>query len=319
MKVFIAGATGVLGRRLIRMFRAQGATVVGVARNSKNEATIRGLGGESRKCNLFDAESLARAAGGADVVIHAATAIPVGSQPGPKDWETNDRIRREGTKALAEATGMVGARTFIAQSVVWVARPADQSRFDESSPVNPDAITQSTADLEAIAREEGDKHGFQPAILRFGWFHSADSGHTRLFAEQLAARRLPIIGRGDALWSWIHVDDAASAVVAAAHAVKSGIWHVVDNQPIQAGSYLRAFAERIHAQPPRRVPPWLARLVAGSYAVNLMSASTRTSNAKFRRDFNWSPKFPTYSEALEEIVAQWRAEGFLIQKRKVAA
>lgn len=319
MKVFIAGATGVLGRRVVRVFRGHGDEVVGLARNAKNEATIRSLGGESRKGNLFDAESLARAAEGADVVIHAATAIPVGTQPAAKDWETNDRIRREGTRALAEAAGKVGAKTFVAQSVVWVARPEDQSRFDESSPVNPDPITQSTADLEAIAREEGDKHGFQTAILRFGWFHSADSGHTRLFGEHLAARKLPVIGKGDAIWSWIHVDDAASAVIVVAMAGKSGIWHVVDNQPIQAGSYLRAFAERIHAQPPRRVPPWLARLVAGSYAVNFMSASTRTSNAKFRRDFNWSPKFPTYAEALDEIVATWRAEGFLSPRSRIAA
>lgn len=311
MKVFIAGATGVLGRRLCREFHARKHTVLGLARSAKNEATIRELGGECRTADLFDADSLARAARGAEVLVHAATAIPTAMKPAPQDWILNDRIRREGTRALVEAAKRVGAQMLVIQSITWVARPTDQAAFDEDSPLNPDATIQSAADMETIAREAGERYGLRVAILRCGWFYAADTAHTRVFGQQLAGRKLPIIGKGDAMWSWIHVDDAASAFVLAAEAGKSGLWHIVDNEPVRSGVYLRAFAERIGAAEPRHVPVWLARLIAGSFAVNFMAGSTKTSNARFRRDFDWSLRYPSYHEGLDEVIAEWRAENFL--------
>ncbi|HKV05432.1 MAG TPA: NAD(P)-dependent oxidoreductase [Candidatus Acidoferrales bacterium] len=320
MKVFVAGATGVLGRRLVRQLTERGHVVIGLARNSKNEETIRRLGAEARRADLFEADSLARAAAGADVVVHAATAIPAGARQAPQDWEMNDRIRRDGTHALAAAAAKAGAKLFLAQSIVWVARPADQSSFDEDSPPHPaESNIKSTADLESIAREAAEKHGFRAAILRCGWFYSPDASHTRLFGHQLTARKLPIIGKGDAIWSWIHVDDAAGAFVAAAEAGKAGLWHVVDNEPVESGAYLREFARRLQAAPPRRVPAWLARMVGGSQTVNFMTASTRTSNARFRRDFAWSPQYPTYREGLDNVISAWRAENFLGLENKQAA
>ena len=118
-------------------------------------------------------------------------------------------------------------------------------------------------------------------------------------------------GKSGAVWSFIHADDAASAFVAAAEARRSGLWHITDNEPVASEAYLREMAKRLGAPPPRRVPKWLAKLFAGDYAVNFMAASTRTSNARFRRDFNWTPKFSNYREALDEIVSAWRAENFL--------
>jgi nucleoside-diphosphate-sugar epimerase len=319
MKIFIAGATGVLGRRLVQQFQERGHNVIGMARNAKNEATIRSLGGESRAADLFDAESLAQAADGADVVIHAATAIPTNPKPRPEDWKLNDRIRRDGTRALGRAAAKVGAKQFLVQSITWVARPPDQSAFDESSPLRPDPNIQSTADMETMAREDGATYGFGVAILRCAWFHTADSGHTRLFGQQLAAGKLRIIGKGDAVWSFIHVDDAASAFVTAAESGRSGLWHVTDDQPVSAGEYLRSLAERIGAAEPRRVPTWFARIVAGKMAVDFMTSSTRTSNARFRRDFHWTPRYPSYREALDQIVDEWRRENFLGLGSKIAA
>ena len=319
MKIFIAGATGVLGRRLVRQFRKRGHSVVGLARSARNEATIRGLGGESRQADIFDADSLARAAEGAEVVIHAATAIPTSPKPRAEDWKMNDWIRRDGTRALAAAAAQVGAAALLVQSITWVARPADQSAFDEDSPVNPDAITQSAADMEAIVQEAGSKHGFAAAVLRFAWFHAADSWHSRYFGEQLATRRFPIMGHGDAVWSWIHLDDAASAFVAAAENRRGGLWHVTDNEPVASGEYLRAFAERLAVRAPRQVPEWLARLVAGRAAVNFMMSSTRTSGARFQRDFDWAPRFAGYEQALDQIVGEWRQENFLGLGKRMAA
>ncbi len=171
--------------------------MVGLARNAKNEARIRALGAESCGADLFDADSLACTAGGAEIVIHAATSIPTKTKSAPKDWQMNDRIRRDGTRALAECTARIGAKMLLVQSITWVARPADGSAFDEDSPLNPDFTTQSTADMETIAREAGERHRFRVAVLRCGWFYPPGAAHTRLFGEQLFRRKLPIIGRGE--------------------------------------------------------------------------------------------------------------------------
>ncbi len=302
MRVFIAGATGVLGRRLVKRFRERGDAVVGLVRSAAGERTVAALGGEPWRADLFDAEMLARGAEGCDAVIHAATSIPVKTRPAARDWESNDRIRRQGTAALAVCAAKVGARVYVQQSVVWVARPPDGSFFDEDSPAQPDAVSRSALDGENIAGETGAKHGFAVAVLRCGWFYASDAAHTRFFAEGLRKRRLPIIGRGDAVWACLHLDDAAGAFVAAAAAGRPGLWHVVDNHPVTAADFLRYFAERLGAPAPLRVPVWLARLAAGSYAVDFFTRSTHTSNARFRRDFAWAPRYPSYREGMGEVV-----------------
>jgi nucleoside-diphosphate-sugar epimerase len=319
MNIFIAGATGVLGRRLIAQFRTHGHAVIGLSRSEKNDSTIRSLGREPRAGDLFDSDSLARAAEGSEVVIHAATAIPTGSRTRPEDWKMNDRIRRDGTGALAAAVAKIGVGLFLVQSITWIVRPADESAFDEDSPYTSDPLIQSALDMERIARDAGEARGFRVAILRGGWFHSADSAHTRAFGQMLAARKMPIIGKGDGVWSFIHVDDFARAFVVAAEAGKPGVWHVTDNEPVKSGDYLRAFARRIDAPDPRHPPAWRAKLAAGSYAVKFLTSSTRTSNARFRRDFGWDPEFPTFREALDEIVGQWRTEAFLGLEKQIAA
>ena len=319
MKVFIAGATGVLGRKLIQQFRERGHDVACMARSAENEAAIYKLGGESRRADLFDANSLARAAAGAEVVIHAATAIPTKAKPRPEDWKTNDRIRTDGTEALVQAAARVGAKHFLVQSITWVARPEDQSAFDEDSTPQADFITRSTVEMEEIAQAAADKNGFKTAILRCAWFHAPDAAHTRYFGEQLLARKLPIVGKGDAIWQWIHVDDVANAFLTVAESGRGGLWHLTDDQPVSSGAYLAGFAERLGATAPRHVPVWMAKLVAGQVAVNLMTASTRTSNARFKRDFQWTPRYPSYREALDQIVGEWRRENFLGLGGRIAA
>ena len=119
---------------------------------------------------------------------------------------------------------------------------------------------------------------------------------------------MPIIGSGDALWSMIHTDDAASAYVAAAEKPKSGVWHIVDNELVEVRTFLQGFAARLKAPAPRRIPPWLARWFAGEQAVEYFTRSTRTTNARFRRDFGWNPRYPTFQEGLDQIVAAWKNE-----------
>jgi nucleoside-diphosphate-sugar epimerase len=308
MKVFIAGASGVLGRRLIRQFAARGHGVVGQVRSAKAESTVREVGAEPRHADLFDAESLAKAAEGCDTVIHAATAIPTKRKPAPADWAMNDHIRRKGTRCLTEAAAKIGAKTYLQQSIAWVARPKDDAPFDEHSPAVPGPAIQSAIDAETIAREAGSVDGFTVAILRGGYFYDSDSAHTRMIADGLRKRQMPIIGTGDAVWAMIHTDDAASAFVAAAEQPKNGVWHVVDNELVSVRAYFCEFATRLGARPPRRVPVWLAKWLTGEQLIAYFTRSTRTTNAHLRRDFGWNPRYPTYREGLDQIVAAWKAE-----------
>lgn len=316
MKIFIAGASGVLGRRLVRQFAARGHAVVGQVRSAKAEAAVKDAGGEPRHADLFDAESLAQAADGCDTLIHAATAIPVKQKTTPADWAMNDRIRRKGTRCLTEAAAKIGARTYIQESITWVARPRDDSPFDENSPLVPDPVIQSAIDSEAIAREAGATDGFAVAVLRCGYFYDCDSGHTRMIADALRKRQMPIVGSGEAIWGMLHTDDAASAYVAAAEKPATGIWHIVDNEPVTVGAYLREFAARLGAPEPRRFPVWLAKWLAGNTAVEFLTRSTRTTSERFRRDFGWTPKYPTYREGLEQILSAWKAENSAAQRAK---
>ncbi|MCL6566310.1 MAG: NAD(P)-dependent oxidoreductase [Acidobacteriia bacterium] len=311
MRVFIAGATGVLGRALVRRFRAAGHEVFGLARSEKNEQLLRELGAEPRPGDLFDPEALARAASGCSVVIHAATAIPTAVKTRPADWALNDRIRREGTSALIAAAGQVGARIFLFQSIVWVARPADGLPFDEEAPQTREPLTESAVDGERIVQSAGAQTGIAVGVLRCGLFYSPEAASTRHFGRELLRRRLPVVGRGDARWSMIHVDDAAGAFLAVATAGLNGLWHVVDDEPVSVGELLTSFAARLGAPPPRRVPKWLARLVAGEAAVRFMTSSIVTSNRRLRQATGWTPRYPTYHEGLEQVVAAWRTEGFL--------
>ena len=306
MRVFIAGASGVLGRRLVRQLVERGHSVIGLARSLKSENSVQAAGGEPRQADLFDADSLARAAEGCDTVIHAATAIPAKQKTSPADWAMNDRIRRKGTRCLTEAAAKIGAKSYVQQSIVWVARPKDDSPFDESSPVVPEPTIQSAIDSEAIAREAESAEGFTVAILRGGVFYDSESAHIHLLADALRQRQLPIIGSGDAVWALIHADDAASAFVAAAEKPTSGVWHVVDNELVAVRVFLKEFAARLGVPEPRRVPVTLAKWLAGEQAVAYFTKSTRTTNARMKRDFGWTPRYPTYREGLEQIIAAWK-------------
>jgi nucleoside-diphosphate-sugar epimerase len=311
MRVFIAGATGLLGRRVVRQLAERGHRVVGLARDEKGARTIERLGGEAFVGSIFDADTMAAAVGQADVVIHAATAIPPKVSGRRADWELNDRLRREGTRALTAAAAKLGAQAYIQQSVVWVARPADDSFFDERTAVGrPDEVYSSAFDGEHIAAAAGEKYGFNVSVLRCGGFYAPDAHHTRVFAQGLLKRRLPLIGAGAAVSANLHADDAASAFVAAAEAGRAGLWHVTDDEPVTIREMLFEFAQRLGAPAPRRVPLWLARVFLWKGVIEFFTRSTRTSNRLFREEVGWSPRFSSFRAGLGEVVGTWRTEGF---------
>jgi nucleoside-diphosphate-sugar epimerase len=191
---------------------------------------------------------------------------------------------------------------------VWAVAPPDGTPCDEDSPPCTDAVTQSAWDGEQIARQAGAAHDFDVSILRCGAFYGADSGHTRMMAQGLAQRRMPIIGSGENYWHNLHLDDAASGFAAVTEAGRTGTWHLVDDEPAKVADLFNDFAARLDARPPRHVPKWFARLLAGKLTVDFVARSTRTSNARMKRDFNWMPKYPTYRDGLAEVIAEWQGK-----------
>jgi nucleoside-diphosphate-sugar epimerase len=311
MKVFIQGATGVLGRRLVRDFTAAGHEVVGLARDEKGKKAVRAAGGTPAKADAFDASSLAEAAKGAEVVVRAATAIPHSSRPKLAEFAATNKLRTEGAKALLSAAARTGAKVYLQESIVWVARPPDGSPFSEDSPPQESPINASVIEAENLAKAMGEDGKLVTTTLRLGNFFAPDAWHTRFIGEQLAKHKLPIIGRGDGALAIIHVDDASAAFVKAAQTPRSGIYHVVDEAPAPTGEMLRAFASKLGASEPSHVAPWLARLAAGKDTVEFFTIPMRTTNARMKRAFGWAPKFPTYKETLDDIKAAWKEEGFL--------
>jgi nucleoside-diphosphate-sugar epimerase len=296
---------------MVRQLLEKNHRVVGLARDEKGKQAIKRLGGDAFIGNIFDADSMAATVKQADVVIHAATAIPTGVSSKRADWALNDRLRREGTRALTEAAAKLGAKTYIQQSVVWVARPPDDSFFDEKTPVEqPGELYRSAFEGEQIALAAGEKYGFNVSVLRCGGFYAPDAQHTRDFASGLLKRRLPLIGAGEAISANIHADDAASAFVAASEAGKRGLWHVTDDDPTTIRDMLFEFARQLGASTPRRIPLWLAGMFVGKSVIEFFTRSTRTSNRLFRDEVGWSPRFSSFRVGLGEVVGTWRTEGF---------
>lgn len=305
MRVLLAGAAGVLGRRLVRSLAVSGHEAIGLTRDERGDGIVRDLGGTPIRANLFKPEQIISHVDSTDAIIHAATVIPKKQRPTKTDWEINDRIRIQGIESLIEVARRTSAKQLILQSVVWVARPDDESPFDEDDPVNPDEGTASAATAERIAMNAGREHGFTPTVLRGGWFYGPDAWHTQSFGQGLKKRMMPIVGDGAAQWSILHADDAASAYLTALEHRPDGIFHIVDDEPVKVGQLLRHFAERLGAKPPIHVPVWLARLAAGSYAVDFVTTSMVTSADRFKQTSGWKPQYPSYREGLDQVVREW--------------
>lgn len=312
MQVFIAGATGVLGRRIVAECANRGHEVVGLARDRDGDYTIERAGGNPRRGDVLDRDSLVATTADADVIINAATAIPTTGRPSRSEWQLNDRVRREGTRNLTEVAAEVGVTQFIQQSVVWLARQPDGSTYDENSTPYPDRTTDSALDAEDIVTAAGTTNDFETTILRCGWFYSADSAQTQAIAKGLLARRMPIVGRGDALLSHIHVDDAAHAFVEAMETGVAGRYHVVDDRPASLAEYLTTFADALGAPRPRHVPPFLGRLVAGGDVVRFLTKPMPTTATRFREATGWKPHYPSIDEGIPVVCAEWRGDGHLV-------
>jgi len=302
MRVFLAGATGVLGRPLVRQLRAAGVEVTALTRSDASAERLHAAGVAPVVGDVYDRERLLAAVRAArpDAVLHELTALPPRIDPRRvrRDLAATNRLRTEGTEILLEAALSAGAGRFVFQSLALIGRPGVPAPWDEFEAPWEDAPGDVGAAIAPLLQGErqvlaAPLEGF---VLRYGAFY----GPGTVFAPggsmhaDVRARRVPIIGRGRGATSFVHVDDAAAATVAALGDAPPGIHHVVDDDPTPVADWLPAYAAALGAKPPKRVPRWLGRLAAGAYGVYWMDGMPGVSNARAKAALGWAPRRPSW-------------------------
>jgi nucleoside-diphosphate-sugar epimerase len=311
VRVFVAGATGALGRPLLPLLREAGHEVVGMTRSEHKTTLLREWGAEPVVCDAFDRDAVRDAVVGArpDVVIHELTDIPDAIDPRKfaEQFENTDRLRTEGTRNLVDAAVAAGARRIVAQSIAFAYEPGGELAKTEEDPLYLDADEPWRRSVHAISELEQavtGSAGIEGVVLRYGFFYGTGTAYAYdgSFGKAVRARRLPIVGRGSGVYSFVHIDDAAAATVLAAERCAPGIYNVVDDEPALVAEWLPIYAEAVRAKPPRRVPTFLARIGAGRYGVYLMTGVRGASNAKARRELGWQPRHPSWRQGFQEAL-----------------
>jgi nucleoside-diphosphate-sugar epimerase len=309
MKVFVAGATGALGRQLIRQLGANGHEVTGMTRTEAKRDLIAGLGARPAVADALDPEAVGEAVGQAEpeAVIHQLTALSgeVSSiRNVDRAFASTNRLRREGTDHLLSAARAVGSRRFVAQSFGgWpYAREGGPVKTEEDA-LDPDPPKTIRETLAAIRYLEGAVVGVEPIegiALRYGGFYGPGTSlGLNPVGEQVEAvqkRRFPIVGSGDGILSFIHIEDAATATVAALESGRPGVYNIVDDEPAPAREWLPVLAEAVGAKPPRRVPLWVGRFMAGEALTTMMTEARGGSNEKAKRELGWWPRYANWRE-----------------------
>jgi nucleoside-diphosphate-sugar epimerase len=297
VKIFVAGGTGVLGRRVAARLVEAGHDVLATARSPQKAAVVRKAGATPVEVDIFDTDALTTAVAGCDAVLRLATKIPpLGAMKVDKAWIENDRIRREATRALVEASIASGVGVYLQESISFVYAGGGTRWITEDHPIDPPSPNL----LSALAAEEEATRlpgrGARAITLRFAQFYAADASEELI--DMIRRRRFPVVGGGRNFVSSLHADDAAAAVVAALDA-PSGIYNVADDEPLQEREFVATAAKALGVKPPIRVPRALVGIMLGGAATPLLR-SWRISNARFKEVTGWAPAYPSAREG-------WRA------------
>ena len=309
-----------LGRASTRALTQAGHDVTGAARSTEKAALVDSLGGHGTVLDLFDAAALEAAVAGHDAVIHMATHIPPMAKAAmPGAWAENDRLRQELTPLLVQAAIAGGATCFIKESITFPYADGGDDWVTEESPIDGPAIMGSAlAAEEATAGFAGahggpggdggdsgeDAAGRRAVVLRFGAFYGPEATSTHDTVRYARRRVAAAIGRADAYMSSIHTDDAARAVVAALDA-PTGIYNVVDDEPLTRLAYFEALADAFGIKRPRLAPAALAKL--GGKKTDPLTRSQRVSNRRFRETTGWAPRYPSAREGWQAIAGAWES------------
>ncbi|HLJ19587.1 MAG TPA: NAD(P)-dependent oxidoreductase [Stellaceae bacterium] len=300
MRIFVAGATGVVGRRAVPLLIAAGHEVTAVGRNPEKRRQLERAGAEPVALDLFSPEAVRSAVEGHDAVVNLATHIPPGTRAVvPWLWRENDRLRRVASAILSEAARAGGAQRFVQESFAPIYPDRGDRWIDEATPLEPVAFNRSVLDAERSAQAFADGGGIA-VTLRFGAFYGPDAAHVRDLVKMVRRGFAPAPGPPDSFISSLSHDDAASAVVAALGA-PAGTYNVVDDEPITHREYVDSLASALGTPPPRLPPAW-ATWLFGSVGA-LLARSLRISNRKLKQATGWQPKYPSVREGWPAVVA----------------
>jgi nucleoside-diphosphate-sugar epimerase len=309
VRVFVAGASGVIGRRLVPMLIEAGHEPTAMTRSGERAESLRQMGAEPVVCDVFEADALRAAVEQArpETVVHELTDLPPALDPRKMEEQAagNDRVRTEGTRNLVAAAVAAGARRVVAQSIAFAYPPTGEGLKTEDDALFDDAPWPFSRSVEALHDLEDavtKTPGIEGVVLRYGFFYGPGSGYAPEghIAREVKRRRFPIVGRGTGVFSYIHVDDAAAATVAAVERGRPGIYNVVDDDPAPLREWLPLYAKELGAKKPRRVPKLLARLLAGSYATHLATELRGASNARAKAELGWQPSYASWRQGLHE-------------------
>lgn len=320
MKVFVAGATGVIGRALIPELLARGHEVIGMTRSASKQDLVRSLGARPVVADALDPDAVAEAVASAepDVIVHELTSLsgPMSMKEArrPERFEgalMTNRLRTEATDHLLAAGRAVGARRFVAQSfgAFRLSRTGGPVQT-EDEPIDPGPGGLAQPGLDALLYLERAVTSIdwgEGLALRYGGLYGPGTAVSldpdAPLAGPVRKRRLPIIGKGEGITSYLHVDDAAAATAVAVERGKPGVYNVVDDEPAPQREWLPVLASALGAKPPRRVPIWLARLLAGEMATAMMTEAKGSSNAKAKRELGLELRYPSWRQGFREGLA----------------
>ena len=317
MRVFVAGATGAVGRELVPQLISAGHAVAGLTRSESKAETIKRAGAEPIVADVFDEPGIRQAfvSFKPEIVIHQMTGLTGMTDLSHFDrtFAATNQLRTEGTDLLLVAARDVGVRRFIAQSYCgWTfARGGDPIK-SENEALDPEPPQEMRRTLDAIQYLERTVIGSaapEGIVLRYGSFYGAGTGMLEpAMIDLVRRRRMPLLGDGGGWWSFLHVEDAASAAVAATDRGKAGqIYNIVDDEPAQVKEWLPALASMLGARPPLHIPAWIGRLIAGEHMVSMMTQVRAASNAKAKRELGWRPAHRTWRAGFAEIIRQTEA------------
>jgi nucleoside-diphosphate-sugar epimerase len=312
MRVFVAGATGALGRQLVPKLVADGHDVIGMTRNASKGDLLVSLGAEPVLADALDRTAVTEAvvASRPDAIINQVTALggDLDVRNMARTFEMTNRLRTEGTEIMLAAAREAGVRRYIAQSfgASWpFAREGgpvktETSPLDDDPPAGVEGIIDAIKTLERLVTTA---EGIEGIVLRYGGFYGPGTSIGNPGGEQLEAvreRKLPVVGSGAGITSLIHIEDAAEATVRALDVATPGVYNIVDDDPAPAKEWIPGLAEAVGAKPPFRIPKWVGRLVAGPAATAMMTETRGASNAKAKRELDWSPRYSSWRQGFAE-------------------
>ena len=305
MRVFVAGASGAIGTRLVPQLIAAGHDVIGTFRSRGNARRLRLLGAEPLALDLLDARAVRKTVLEAepDAIVNEATALAdvQFSKNLDRSFVQTNRLRREGTDALLAAAREAGVSRFVTQSFASLryAREGGPVKT-EDDPLDPTPLAAMSETSAAMSYLDETVTAAGGIALRYGVFYGAPNDG---LIQPVRKRQFPIVGDGGGVSSFVHLDDAAAATVLALEHAGPAIYNVVDDEPAPVREWLPVLAKALGAKPPRRFPVWLARLFAGDVAVMMGTEVRGASNAKAKRELSWTPRYPSWREGFAEAYA----------------